>query len=205
MLVVVGGHARNTGKTALAAGLIRRFRECGWTAVKLTPYGHAGCSHTPDRCRCEDGIESGVAISEEYEPGATDSGRFLAAGAKRSFWLRAPAANVATAAPVLRKILTRNRNVIIESNSALELVDPDLFLMLLDFSNQDFKDSGLRYMDRADAFVIADRGLAIPLWEELAKGAWDHKPHFYVKPPNYVSAAVCGFAGATLGLSSSVR
>ena len=33
MLVVVGGHSRNVGKTSVAAGLIAATRELGWTAL----------------------------------------------------------------------------------------------------------------------------------------------------------------------------
>jgi hypothetical protein len=203
MLLVVGGHARNTGKTALAAGLIRRFRGYGWAAVKITPHGHEGCSRTRRQCGCADGSEGEVALTEEYEPGTTDSGRFLAAGAKRSFLLRVPGSNIAAAAPILRKILDRNHYVIVESNSVLALAKPDLYLMLIDFSCPDFKSSALRYMNRADAFVVVDRGLNIPLWEDLAKGGWESKPCFYVKPPNYLSAALLDFAASRLSPGSA--
>ena len=66
----------------------------------------------------------------------------------------------------MRKILTQGENVIVESNSVVELVQPDLFLMLLDFSCEDFKPSSLRFLDRADAFVVIDRGINAPLWED---------------------------------------
>ena len=36
MLVVVGGHSRNIGKTSVVSGLIRRLREYHWTALKIT-------------------------------------------------------------------------------------------------------------------------------------------------------------------------
>ena len=95
MLVVVGGHSRNIGKTAVVAGLIRKLRDRHWTAVKITQYGHGQCSDNGKDCGCEpeaaEGIEHPFALSEEYEPSKTDSGRFLAAGAERSFWLRTPA------------------------------------------------------------------------------------------------------------------
>jgi hypothetical protein len=83
--------------------------------------------------------------------------------------------------------------VIIESNSVLELVQPDLFLMVLDFGCQDFKASSLRFMDRADAFLVIDRGINAPLWKAIARGVWDQKPQFLVKPPAYVTAEVCDF------------
>ena len=96
----------------------------------------------------------------------------------------------------LRKILDQNENVIIESNSVLELVHPDLFLMVLDFGCEDFKASSLRFMDRADAFLVIDRGINAPLWEEIARGVWDQKPQFLVKPPAYVTAEVCDFVNS---------
>ena len=43
-LLVVGGHTRNIGKTALVVDLIRAFPEAAWTAVKITQYGHGVCS-----------------------------------------------------------------------------------------------------------------------------------------------------------------
>jgi hypothetical protein len=196
MLVVVGGHSRNIGKTSVVASLIRRLRNRKWTAVKITQYGHGVCSHAGEACGCETEPDHPFAISEEYEPSATDSGRFLAAGAERSFWLRTPMGELAQAQATLRKILDQNENVIIESNSVLELVEPDVFLMVLDFGCEDFKASSLRFMDRADAFLVIDRGINAPLWEEIARGVWDQKPQFLVKPPAYVTAEVCDFVRA---------
>ena len=201
MLVVVGGHSRNIGKTAVAAGLIRKLRSREWTAVKVTQYGHGVCSKKGTACGCEPeaagvGAEHPFAISEEYEPSQTDSGRFLAAGARRSFWLRTPAGELACAATAIRKILEQNRHVIMESNSVLELVQPDLFLMLLDFGCEDFKPSSLRFLDRADAFVIIDRGINAPLWADVARGLWDAKPQFLVRPPRYITNELTAFVEA---------
>ena len=193
MLVVVGGHSRNIGKTSVVAGIIRKLRLWKWTAVKITQYGHGVCSRAGEACGCETESEHPFALSEEYEPSKTDSGRFLAAGAERSFWLRTPMGELARAKTALAKILNQSENVIVESNSVLELVDPDLFLMVLDFSCQDFKPSSLRFMDRADAFLVIDRGINAPLWEDIARGMWDNKPRFLIKPPAYVTADVCAF------------
>jgi len=201
MLVVVGGHSRNIGKTSVVAGLIRKLRDRHWTAVKITQYGHGICAHKNQACGCEAEPDHPFALSEEYEPGPTDSGRFLAAGAERSFWLRTPAGELARAAGTLRKILDQSENVIVESNSVVELVQPDVFLMLLDFSCQDFKASSMRLLDRADAFVVIDRGINAPLWEDVSRGLWDRKPQFLVKPPRYVTAAVSDFVKSRLSPS----
>ena len=199
MLVVVGGHSRNLGKTSVVAGLIRKLRDLQWTAVKITQYGHGVCSHGGEHCGCEAEPDHPFALSEEYEPNRTDSGRFLAAGARRSFWLRTPAGELLRAAATIRKILAQSGNVIMESNSVLELVQPDVCLMLLDFSCQDFKASSLRYLDRADAFLVIDRGINVPLWADISRGLWDGKPQFPVKPPRYVTTAVSEFVKSRLG------
>ena len=196
MLVVVGGHSRNIGKTSVVAGLIRRLRGRKWTAVKITQYGHGVCSNEGKSCECSAEPEHPFALSEEYEPNKTDSGRFLAAGAERSFWLRAPSGELARAAGTLEKILKQSENVIVESNSVVELVQPDIFLMVLDFACEDFKASSLRFMDRADAFIVIDRGINGPLWDDLARGLWDQKPQFLVKPPRYVTAELASFVDA---------
>jgi hypothetical protein len=198
MLLVVGGHSRNIGKTSVAAGLIRKLRDRKWTAVKITQYGHGVCTHGGKDCGCEAEPEHPFALTEEYEPGSTDTGRFLAAGAERAFWLRTPAGELARASHTLRKILDRSANTILESNSVLELVDPDLFLMVVDFACGDFKASSLRYLDRADALVTIERGIHEPLWEHAARGLWEGKPQFFVKPPVYVTTALAEFVRARL-------
>jgi len=204
MLVVVGGHSRNIGKTAVVAGLIRRLRDRQWTAVKITQYGHGRCSRDGEACACEpaDGAEHPFALTEEYAPGSTDSGRFLAAGAERSFWLRTPSGGLPRVRTTIEKLLAQSRYVIAESNSLLELVEPDLFLMILDFSCRDFKPSSLRFLDRAHAFVVIDRGINAPLWEDVARGLWDSKPQFLVKPPRYVTAELADFVRARISVEA---
>ena len=203
MLVVVGGHSRNIGKTSVVAGLIRKLKDRQWTALKITQYGNGVCSHHSVACGCEPESDQPFALSEEFEANRTDTGRFLAAGAERSFWLRVPAGELPRSEATVRKILRQGQNVIVESNSVLELVQPDIFLMLLDFSCQDFKASSLRFMDRADAFVVIDSGINAPMWDEIARGMWDHKPQFPVKPPNYVPPALAGFVRSRLALGST--
>ena len=195
MLVVVGGHTRNIGKTSVVAGLIRKMRDRRWTALKITQYGNGVCANhsAADACGCEPAGGEEFELSEEYERSGTDSGRFLAAGAERSFWLRVPAGELPRAAGMVQKILAQGENVIVESNSVVELVTPDVFLMLLDFASEDFKASSLRLMDRADGFIVIDRGIRAPLWEDVVLGMWQQKQRFLVTPPRYVTTEIVEF------------
>ncbi len=205
MLVVVGGHTRDVGKTSVVAGLICALPQWPWTAVKITQYGHGVCSSKGDPCECEPTDPAQLAhpyvLTEEEMPTATDTGRFLAAGAARSFWLRTAQGQLAGAAPVLRKMLAACENVIVESNSILEFFEPDLYLAVMDFSKEDFKPSSLRFLDRADALIVIDSGINVPMWKEVSRGLWDQKKQFVVKPPYYVSMDMAEFARSRLVLA----
>jgi len=173
-LVVVGGHSRNIGKTSVAAGLIAALPQYNWTAMKITQYGHGVCSSEGDPCDCAVELDHPYAISEETAPGPTDSGRFLAAGARRALWLRTAVGQLGNAVGVIRKIMVESENTIVESNSILQFWKPDLYIVVLDFAVADFKESALRYLDRADCIVPASAGE--PSWSGVSRRLWESKP-----------------------------
>src|ERR1017187_6461069 len=105
MVVVVGGHTRNIGKTSVVCGIIRALPGWNWTALKITQYGHGICSKDGEACECSDPVHP-IAISREDGSSPTpDSGRFLASGAARAFWVRTPKGELNEAMPSLRRIL----------------------------------------------------------------------------------------------------
>ena len=106
MLVVVGGHSRNIGKTSVAAGLIAALPQYNWTAMKITQHGHGICSAVGEPCDCAVEYDHPYAISEESAPGASDSARFLAAGARRSYWLRTAVGQLGNAVAEIRRIVS---------------------------------------------------------------------------------------------------
>ena len=140
-VVVVGGHSRNVGKTSVVAGIIAALPECHWTAMKITQYGHGVCSKNGKLCHCATADHS-WAISEERDAaGKSDTSRFLAAGAKHVYWVRTQQGHLDQAMPTIRRRLDEVENVILESNSVLKFLRPDVYLTVLDPSNADFKNS----------------------------------------------------------------
>lgn len=205
MLVVVGGHSRNIGKTSVVAALIRALPEFGWTAMKITQFGHGICSSAGTACDCAPkNLQHPYVISEEHHPGDSDSGRFLAAGAVRSYWLRAAVGQLGNAVPAIREILRSSENFIAESNSLLQFFRPDLYLVVMDFAKRDFKPSSLRYLDRADALLVLDSGINVPLWDNVARGLWDRKPRFVIRAPFYITPALTAFVRDRVSSGSSV-
>jgi len=184
MLVVVGGHSRNIGKTSVVCGIIQRLPELRWTAIKITQYGHGVCSHEGELCECADPRHP-VALSEERGNDATtDSGRFLSAGAERALWLRTPAGGLGEALPRLRRAMEGSANAIVESNSLLQFLRPDLCLMVMDGGVADFKPSSRRFLDRADALVVTS---GAPLaWADLPPSLYEGKPRFEALAPGYL-------------------
>ncbi|MGH9812515.1 MAG: hypothetical protein ACRD4T_05200, partial [Candidatus Acidiferrales bacterium] len=107
---------------------------------------------------------------------------FLAAGARRSIWARTKQGRLAEALPALREQLAGAQNVILESNSVLHFLRPDLYLPVLDFSNPDFKDSAREFLDRADAYVVLASARTEPSWDDVSLAPLTNRPVFLAWP-----------------------
>ena len=191
--VVIGGHTRNIGKTSVMTGLIRSLRSLYWTAVKITQYGHGICSMDGQACGCEP-KEHPFALTEEQDArGPSDTSRFLAAGARRSLWLRARQGQLEDALPLLEKAVSAEGWVMIESNSIIEFLKPVLYLVVLDSSERDFKPSARRFLAQADGLVAIDSRLDPGAWGGIAAKGLEEKPVFPVSPPGYFSPELSEF------------
>jgi molybdopterin-guanine dinucleotide biosynthesis protein len=195
-LIVIGGHTRNVGKTSLMAGLISALPGRNWTAVKISQYGHGVCSVNGKTCNCAVD-EHRWAITEVYDrDGESDTSRFLAAGAAKALWVRSKQGRLEEAMPAFRERIAGHRNVIIESNSVLGFLQPDVYLTVLDYAIADFKDSARRYLGRADAVVLhnpAASGHNEPAWSDVSRAHLAGKPVFYITPPPYITPEIVEF------------
>lgn len=195
--VVIGGHSRSVGKTSVVAGLIAALPEFNWTAVKITQYGHGICSADGAACDCATGDHSWAISEERDRSGESDTSRFLVAGAAQALWVRTEQGRLAEAMPALRRRLEGAHNVIIESNSVLKFMRPDLYLTVLDPSTQDFKNSAREFLDRAQAVILhqSPQGAA---WQAVSLKPVASRPVFQITPPPYVTAEIAQFVRATL-------
>lgn len=196
-IIVVGGHSRSVGKTSVVAGLIAALRDFDWTALKITQYGHGVCSANGQPCDCAT-ADHAWAITEEHDrSGKSDTSRFLVAGAARVFWARTEQGRLAEAMPTLRKRLEGARNVIIESNSVLKFLRPDVYLTVLDPATPDFKNSAREFLDRANA-VILHEAPGGPEWQSVSLKPVTDRPMFPITPPNYVTSEIAEFVRSSL-------
>src|SRR5262249_38689455 len=117
--------------------------------------------------------------------GDSDTSRFLTAGARRALWVRTKQGWLAEAMPALRARLKDADNVIIESNSVMKFLHPDLYLSVLDPATADFKASAREFLDRAGA-VLVHGPLDSPQWKGVSLKLIADKPVFAITPPVYL-------------------
>jgi hypothetical protein len=153
MLIVVGGHSRNIGKTSVICGIIRALPAWNWTAIKITPHAHS--------------------VRED---------RFLAAGAARAFLLQSDAM------PSVLRLLAESENTIIESNSILRFLQPDLCAMVVDGAVPDFKPTALEFIGRANFLVVTSE--AKLTWPQVPPSLIRDKPRFSAPPPQYENPGI---------------
>ena len=197
-IVVVGGHSRSVGKTSVVAGLISALREFEWTAVKITQYGHGVCSANGAPCDCVTDDHSWAISKERDRNGESDTSRFLLAGAARALWVRTEQGRLAEAMPTLRKRIESGQHVIVESNSVLKFLRPDLYLTVLDPSTEDFKTSAREFLDRASAVILHDGPSAGLAWQAVSLKPVAGRPVFRITPPPYVTQEIVEFVRNSL-------
>lgn len=191
-LIVVGGHSRSIGKTSVVAGLIAALPEFRWTAMKITQYGHGICSANGKECHCATEDHCWGITEERDRSGHSDSSRFLVSGAARSLWVRTRQGMLAEAMPRVRKELENAGNAILESNSILRFLQPDLYLSVLDGSTADFKLSAQQYLDRAGGIVLHEQFTPVA-WKDISLDTVTGKPVFRIHPPPYVTPELVEF------------
>lgn len=167
--ILVGGQAKNIGKTTLVCNVIAAFPRLCWNAVKITDHRH-------DATGCKLRIESRSWSIWEQATAAveSDTSRFLRSGAQRAWLVRAEDDALEEAFVSLQKMLPSGINVIVESNRLGRVFDPDLFLLIVDTARPEFKASAQQQLEKVDAILLAGMQGTVPLNVPLLAG----KPSF---------------------------
>jgi len=206
-LVMVGGHSRNVGKTSVVAGIIAGLPEFNWTAAKITQFGHGVCSVNGEACGCAVSEHQFSITEERLRDTGTDTSRFLAAGARRSLWVRTKQGELVTALPSFRAKIEADDFVIVESNSLRRFITPALYIQVLDATNQDFKVSAQQYFDLSDAYILVKKkGQKDPTPADnalLAREIEKNKPYFFVnEEDSFISQEVVEFVRSRLAVGA---
>ena len=176
-VITVSGHSRKVGKTSIAEGLIAALPEYNWTALKASSHRHSG-----------DSAKDYTVIEETCRDGESDTSRFLKAGARRAFWIRAE--RIESAVPAVRAIIKDAPYAIIEGNSVLDYIDTDFSILVINRGVAEFKESARGILSRADALVLIQAGTESHEFESLLKSAPQNTPRFETGAPGIFPPAL---------------
>jgi len=137
LIIGVGGAHSGSGKTAYASLLLRRLR--GWGAIKYTKTGlYASLVDDQDILAAE----------------GKDTKIMLDSGAERVLWVQAPPSELAEVLPLAVEKLSDLRGIIVEGNSAIEFLKPDIILFIFGKDSRILKGSAEGILEKADALVF---------------------------------------------------
>lgn len=138
IIIGVGGAHSGAGKTTYAALLLKRLK--GWGAIKYTKTG-LYCSLVDDR---------ETLLTEDK-----DTRRFLDSGAERVLWVQSPPSDLREVLPVAVERLSDLGGIVVEGNSAIEFLVPDIIIFIFGKDRQSMKESAREILGGANV-VISD-------------------------------------------------
>lgn len=117
-VLMIGAFEKHSGKTTLSERIIRKFRDRGIYAVKITVH------------RTDDADQKySVTEDKELRPDK-DTGRLKIAGAVKVFWVRCNSNSAQKAVLEVMSIIPDDAPVLCESNMARKYLEPALFIMV---------------------------------------------------------------------------
>lgn len=146
-MVMIGAAGRNSGKTEMACRLINKFIPAYTViALKVTTHGETDGIRSPEHESNDSYVFSGdgyLLTKEERGNPGKDTGRMLAAGAHKVYWLRAKRECLAKGVEAFLKLVNKgpDKIIICESNSLRQSVEPGLFLINRNIGEQSIKPS----------------------------------------------------------------
>ena len=155
ILIGIGASHSGSGKTTLASRILKYFSPTPnpqslipltWGAIKNTKTASAPELITDKRILMKKG---------------KDTWRMLTSGASAVVWVRSDRQGLATVLPDAMKRLSHLDVIIVEGNSAIEFLNPDIVIFILGKGKKDWKPDMLKIAVRAD-IVLYDAEVQLP-------------------------------------------
>ncbi len=126
-IILIAGSGRNVGKTTLGCKIIQAAKKQEIVTVKITPHFHDATSGL-----IEIDKGNGWTVSEETNASTKkDSSLFLKNGAEKSYFVQAKEDKLGDAFNAIKKLLPKDKLVIIESAALHKIIKPALFIYIL--------------------------------------------------------------------------
>ncbi|MEW6584342.1 MAG: hypothetical protein AB1442_01885 [Nitrospirota bacterium] len=132
----VGGAYSGVGKTTVICEILREFR--GWGLIKYTK--------TPLYSSIIEDIE---ILSQEGK----DTRRYLDSGAGKVVWIQSPYSELCEMIPLAVDMLSQTKGILVEGNSAVEVMKPDIVIFVGDGERERWKPGAQKIMEMADIVI----------------------------------------------------
>jgi hypothetical protein len=137
IIIGVGGARSGSGKTIFASLLLRRFPR--WGAIKYTK--------TPLYCSI---VDDPYTLMEDGK----DTRRMMDAGAERVLWVLSPPSEIGDVLPVAVERLSDLKGIVVEGNSAIEFLSPDIIIFIFGNDASKIKSGAREILYKADVIVF---------------------------------------------------
>ncbi len=159
-ILMIGAAARNVGKTEFACRLIQQstgHRPVIGLKVTTVRERDGRCPRGGEGCGACSSLTEPFCITRETDStGGKDTNRMLRAGADAVFWLRVFHENLKAGLAAVLKEIPPNAVVVMESNSARELLQPGLFLVVQEQGQETIKPTCATVLEHADRVFTFD-------------------------------------------------
>lgn len=152
-IITVSGAHSGVGKTKAAEMLLSRLKN--WSALKITVRHRKGVCPAHKDCHICDQIHSDFSIISDkdiIEAKGKDTQRLKRAGAKEVLWLKSKPQALKKGIQKALCLFKRTKGLIIESNSALKYLKPDLAIFIKN-KNSVLKPSAKEILNKADLVI----------------------------------------------------
>lgn len=136
LIIGIGGAHSSAGKTAYASLLLQRLK--GWGAIKYTK--------TALYCSI---VDDPYLLAKEDK----DTRRLIDSGAERVLWVQSPPDEIKDILPMAVERLSDLKGIIVEGNSAIEFLKPDIIIFVFGNDIKRIKESAKKILSFANAVV----------------------------------------------------
>lgn len=152
-IITVSGAHSGVGKTRVAEMLLEKLKD--WSALKITLTHQEGACPVHKDCHTCDELHSDFSIisrKDIIDAKGKDTQRLKSAGAKEVLWLKAKPKSLEKGIKKAISLFKKTKGLIIESNSALKYLNPDLSIFV---RNKDsvLKPSAKEILERIDLTI----------------------------------------------------
>jgi len=159
-MLMIGSSGSNVGKTELTCRLLQKLggtREIIGVKVTTIASTDQPCPRGGQGCGVCSAMEGKYQITEETDRASgKDTGRLLAAGATRVYWLRVRRKHLHQGWAALAEIVGHDAVLICESNSLRQVVQPGLFVIVESSDHESWKASARQVRRDADRIVTSN-------------------------------------------------